>query len=308
MRKLQLLIGIILAVGAAVGVLFVGRLNQPPTFDVVVAIAEISAFTKLEAGDVAIDTQSLSPALADEYVLAQDWEPMMAEGVVAIETLHPGQPVLRVQVVSGAEAEGLDRLAAALDDPDRVVVSVPVEEDQLPGIVPGDVIALFFSAGHLQAQKLITDIVESEVEDFPTELADPTAPLTGTGSVAIVELPEVTTTTVELTLPLSKWICNGVVYRLNQERKENPNYGAPGMESEPRYVEGEVKALDLVIHRDDAERAAFALAHGEVRVFLLPAITRPDVEAGTLDASPGVTWTDFESQFFADRFAEQEVR
>jgi hypothetical protein len=32
------------------------------------------------------------------------------------------------------------------------------------------------------------------------------------------------------------------------------------------------------------------------------------VEAGTLDASPGITWTDFESQFFADRFAEQEAR
>ena len=307
MRKLQLLIGVILAVGAAVGVLFVGRLNQPPTFDVVVAIAEIPSFTSLEAGDVAVDTQSLSPALAEKYVLAQDWEPMMTEGVTAIETLHPGQPILRVQVVSGADAEGLDRLAAALDDPDWMVVSVPVEEDQLPGIVPGDVIALFFSAGHLQAQKLITDIVE--VEEIPTELiAGPTVPLTDTGSIAMVEPPQVTTTTVELTLPVSKWICNGVVYRLNQERKENPNYGAPGMESEPRYVEGEVKALDLVIHRDDAERAAFALAHGEVRVFLLPAITRPDVEAGTLDASPGVTWTDFESQFFADRFAEQEAR
>jgi hypothetical protein len=306
MRKLQLLIGIILAVGAAVGVLFVGQLNQPPTFDVVVAVAEIPEFSQLEAGDVAVDTQSLSPALAEKYVLAQDWEPMMAEGAAAIETLHPGQPILRVQVVSGAESEGLNRLAAALDDPDRMVVSVPVEEDQLPGIVPGDVIALFFSAGHLQAQKLITDIVE--IEDIPTELiASPAAPLTGTGSI-VIEPPEVTTTTVELTLPVSKWICNGVVYRLNQERKENPNYGAPGMESEPRYVEGEVKALDLVIHRDDAERAAFALAHGEVQVFLLPAITRPDVEAGTLDASPGVTWTDFESQFFADRFAEQEAQ
>ena len=64
MRKLQLLIGIILAAGAFVAVLFVGRLAQPTTFDVAVVIDAIPAFTPLDAGMVAVDTQSISAAVA----------------------------------------------------------------------------------------------------------------------------------------------------------------------------------------------------------------------------------------------------
>lgn len=290
MRRLQLLLGIVLAVGAIAGVLFVGWLTQPPTYDVVVVIQEVPAFTELSDDLVALDTQSLSAAVAEKYVLADEWSAMSAAGVVAVENLHPGQPLLREQVASGAGAEGLSRLAVALDDPDWVIVSVPVNQDDLPAIVPGDVVALFFAAGQVRANSIMTETVEA-LEG--AALVTATLPAANPGEPA--------TMTIELELPLAKWVSNGVVYRLNREQRENPNYGAPGMEREPRTIEGPVKSLDIVVHRDDAEWVAFALAHGRVRVGVLPAVARGDVEAGTFPPGQGVTWSDFEARFFAER-------
>ncbi len=298
MRKLQILLGIVLAVVAVLAVLFLGRLNQPVTFEVVVIREETPAFTELTGDMVTVDTQSLNPAVAETYVLASEFEAMMAEGAVAVEVLHRGQPLLRAQVASGVDAEGLSRLAVALTDPDRVIFPVPVDQDELPALVPGDVVALFFSAGQVQAHSLVTYTVEGE---------EPLRVNPSTGSTithTYVDLSQDSgpvTITTELVMPLTKWTSNGVVYRLNRQQRENPNYGAPGMEQEPRYIEGDVKSLDIVVHRDDAEWVAFALAHGRIQVAVLPAVAKRDVEAGTFPPGPGVTWTDFESRFFEER-------
>ena len=309
MRRLQLLLGIVLAVGAAVGVFFFGQLNQPPVFDVVIAIAEVPAFSEIDPGSVSVDRQSVSSAVAQRYVLVDEWASMLAEGkIAAAEPLHPGQPLMREQVVSGAEAEGLSRLSVVLDDPNQVIISVPVDQNQLPSLVPGDVIALYFTAddvyvggyfteaGGVSANVLVTETVEGEL---PT----PTPSRVTTGTRRYGEEPEIVTTTIELEMPLAKQIVNGVVYRFNQERKANPNYGAPGMENEPRYILGAIKALDVVIPRESAEWVVFALAHGRVRIGVLPIIARPLVEGDTFPPSVGVTWTDFEERFFEEREA-----
>lgn len=301
MRKLQILLGLALAVVAVVAVLFLGRLNKPVTFEVVVAREEIPAYTELSGDAVTVDTQSLNPAVAETYVLADEFQAMLASGVVAVEVLHRGQPLLRAQVASGADAEGLSRLAVALTEPDRVIFPVPVDQDELPALVPGDVVALFFSAGQVQAHSLVTYTVEGEETEPPR-----VNPSTGSTSThTYVDLSQddggPITITTELLMPLTKWTSNGVVYRLNRQKRENPNYGAPGMESEPRYIEGDVKSLDVVVRRDDAEWVAFALAHGRIQVAVLPAVAKADVEAGTFPPGAGVTWTDFESRFFEER-------
>lgn len=296
MRRLQILIGLVLAAGAAVGVMFVGQASKPPTYEVIVVADEVPAYTRLEAGLFALDVQSVSPNVAGQYVLRGELDEMLAAGAVAVENLHRNQPLLRVQVASGAEAGGLSRLAVALTDPERVIVSVPIKPEDTPGVYPGDVVALFYSAGSLQAQKLATDVIELRGDALPT----PAPAFTPTLDVEL-EPPYLATTTVEAKLPLTKWVANGVVYRLNRETTANPNYGAPGMEAEPRYIQGELRGVDVVIHRDDAEWVAFALAHGKVQVAVLPAVTRPDVEAGAFAPSQGVTWSDLEERFWSER-------
>jgi hypothetical protein len=283
MRKIQLFLGLLLAAGAFVAVLFIGQLTQPVVYDVAVVANTVAPFTPLTPEMFLIDTQSVSPAVADKYVLVDELNDLLTTGAVAVEPLHVGQPLLREQVASGAQAEGLSRLAVALSDPERVIVSVPVDQELVPSVFPGDAVALFFAAGNLQAQALVTETVE------------------GPKPVVVISPGEPVTRTTELQLPVAKWIANGVVYRLNREVRENPNYGAPGMENEPRYIEGPVKSLDVVVQRADAEWVAFALAHGDVQLAVLPAVTKPDVEAGTFKASGGVTWSDFEERFFDER-------
>ena len=95
MRKLQLLLGIILAAGAFLGVLLIGKITQPATYEVTVVLQEIPAYTRLTQDTMGLDTQSLSASVADKYVLADEFENLLAEGVVAVENLHPGQPLLR---------------------------------------------------------------------------------------------------------------------------------------------------------------------------------------------------------------------
>jgi hypothetical protein len=296
MRKIQLILGLLLAAGAFVAVLFIGQLSQPATYDVAVAGGSVSAFTLLTPDLFVIDTQSVSAAVAEKYVLAGELDELLAAGAVAVEPLHAGQPLLREQIASGVQADGLSRLAVALDDPDQVIVSIPVDQNKIPAVFPGDAAALFFAAGDVQAQTLITETVAESRRPAAIQ------PLSGTLVVDATAAP--LTTTTALQLPVAKWIANGVVYRLNREVRENPSYGAPGMEGEPRYIEGPVKSLDVVVARADAEWIAFALAHGQVQLGVLPAVARPDVEAGTFAASGGVTWSDFEQRFFEEREGE----
>lgn len=300
MRKLQLLIGLLLAAGAFVAVLFIGRLSQPVLYDIVVIISEVPAFTRLTPDMAAVDSWSMSDAVAEKYVSASDWEQMLAEGAVAVENLHVGQPLLRAQIATGVNAEKVSRLSVALSDPERIIVSIPVNEEYLPALVPGDVVALFYAAGNVNAQTLVTEVVE----------APPSTP-SATGAVVVEEeaasaAAGPVTTTIELKMPVAKWIASGVVYRLNREKRENPNYGAPGAGNEPRYIEGAVKSLDVVVRRGDAEWIAFALEHGRVRVAVLPAVTREAVEQGDFPPSEGVTWTDFEKRFFEERGVKDE--
>lgn len=287
MRKIQLVLGLILAAGAFVGVLVIGQATQPPMYDVAVVTAEVPAFTALTSDLFGTDSQSVSPAVAAKYVMAADLPELIAAGAVAVENLRPGQPLLREQVAAGAQAAGVSRLAVALKDPDLVIVAVPVGSNNLPAVFPGDVVALFYASGNVQAQTIATATIEGPP---PTPTPMPMG-----------NISETVVVTTELQLPVAKWIANGVVYKLNREIKENPNYGAPGQDNEPRYIEGEVRSLDVVVRRNVAEWVAFALANGKVQVGVLPAVTRPEVEQGTLARSEGVTWSDFEKRFFEDR-------
>ena len=73
-----------------------GKINQPTVYPVVIAVQEIPPFTTVAPDAVSVDQQAVNAKVADRYVLVDEWEAMTAEGnVVAIEPLHPGQPLLR---------------------------------------------------------------------------------------------------------------------------------------------------------------------------------------------------------------------
>ncbi len=287
-RSLQMILGLLLALAAFGGAILANVLTRPPEYAVAVVVTEVAPFTPLTADQVQIDVQTISEAVAAKYILADEWDAMLNAGdIIAVESLHPGQPLLREALATGDNAGKVKRLSVALTDPELVIINVPVEQGKIPAVYPGDAIALFYSAGQLQAQKIATDVVTAaNLEPTP-------APALLPGETA--------SHTLELQLPLSKWIANGLVYRLNREVKDNPNYGAPGSENEPATIEGAVNGLDVVVSRETAEWMAFALAHGKVQVGVLPAVAVPEIKAGTLPPSRGVTWSDLEDRFFEDR-------
>jgi hypothetical protein len=312
-RSLKLILGLILAAVAFVGVILVGSLTQPPTYEVAIVVDTVAPFTAVTADKVQIDVQSLSAAVAEQYLLGEEWEALQAAGpVIAVEPLYPGQPLMREVLATGDNAQQVKRLSVALTNPDLTIIGVPVDPEQLPSVYAGDAVALYFSAGQLQAQTIATDVVtlpELTPDPRTGELVTGTAAVTPTTPVVtrnvVVEQTEPTTETIELNLPLTKRLAEGLVYRLNREQRENPNYGAPGMEHEPRTIEGQVTSLDVVVHQDAAEWIAFALAHGKVQVGVLPAVAIPQLQAGTLPPSPGATWTDLEAIFFAQRLGKE---
>ena len=287
-RKIQILIGLVLMIVVFGAVLLIAQRSQPQTYDVAVVMKDIPAYTPLTTDMLATDSQSVSAAVAQKYILTGDLPELLAAGAVSVENLHPGQPLLRVQVAAGVQAQGLSRLSVALKDPNLVIVAIPVVPSNLPAVFPGDAIALFFASGNVQAQTIQTTTVSGPT---PTPTPRPLGVISQT-----------TVLTTELQLPLAKWLSNGVVYRVNRQMKENPNYGAPGAApDEPRYLDGDIQSLDVVVRRDAAEWVAFALANGKVQIGVLPAVNRPNVEKGDFGASAGVTWSDFEKRFFADR-------
>ena len=148
-----------------------------------------------------------------------------------------------------------------------------------------------------------SSIAAALLHDIPEDCGLPVSEIEARFGPEIAKLVDGTTKLGKVSFAASPAVANGVVYHVNREQRENPNYGAPGMDREPRYVEGRIQSLDVVVGREDAEWLAFALAHGEIQVAVLPAVARDAVEAGRFPVSRGVTWSDWEEQFFVERVA-----
>lgn len=275
MRKIQILVGLVLAIGAFIGTFLIGQMTRPPEFPVLIAVKEIPAYTTLDANMVAIDSWGMSPAVAKKYLSPEIFKKTK---VVTIEPIHVGQPILLAQVVYGQEAEKATRLSTALKDPNLTIITIPVHQEALPKVTIGDTVGLIYYTGDVQAQTIVT-------RTTPIKTTKPITP-----------------TEVTLALPVTKWLTQGIVYSVNRELKENPYYGAPGMEGQPMYIEGDVKSISVAIPRTDVEKVTFALNSGNIQVVLMSALAKELLETGELSPTIGYTWSDFEKEFFTDRF------
>ncbi|HEC36469.1 MAG TPA: hypothetical protein ENI39_08050 [Anaerolineae bacterium] len=307
-RKLSLALGILLAVGAFVGVLLLGSVVNPSPYHVVVAITEIQPGTVLEEGMVGIDAQVVSPQVAGEYVLAEELDRYL--GKYVIRGLAPGQPLMHRDLVAADNPAARRRLALALEDPDLVAMVIPVQDNAPDGIVPGDRIGIVWSVG--EAGFLAGPAGGGRPEAFGAP-STPEGYAPG-GSEGVepslpggVELPPeaaavlgeaATGPTPEVSLPLAKTIVDTAqVIRVRREREANPAY--TGQEGESPYIEGRVIGLEVAVAREEVEAIQFAVANGEYSIVVLSPNADP---AGLTDASTlGVMWQDVVAYFEADR-------
>ncbi len=311
-RKLSLVLGILLAVGAFVGVLLLGSVVNPSPYHVVVAITEIQPGTILEEGMVGIDAQVVSPRVAGEYVLEKELEQYLGKYVV--RSLVPGQPLMHRDLVAADNPAAQRRLALALEDPDQVAMVIPIRDNAPDDVVPGDRIAIVWSVGEAGFLAGPAGGGYPETPGMPTtpattpegKGAEPSPGVEPPSSEGVELPPEVAAVlgeaaaqpAPEVSLPLAKTIINTAqVIRVRRERTPNPAY--TGQEGESPYVEGRIIGLEVAVAREEMEAIQFAVANGEYSVVVLS----PNADSAELaDASTlGVMWPDVVAYFAADR-------
>ncbi len=302
-KSLQFWLGLGLATVAFVGVSVYARLFNPEPTQVIVARAEIPAYTRLDKSMLSVDEQHLSPKLAQRYVTSAELATILSNNAVAVETIHAGEPLSKQRLVVGPDALKVSRLSLALQDPTQVIRTLPVKPDQFPGdIVPGDLIDLYVTfgsppSGDISYTRTVTNGLVATSGVAATTMPTPKPVVASATSTPTVE-------EYSAQMPVSKRLISGLlVVSVNHEMVQNPNYGiGAGVQSEPAYIEGGVRSLDVLARNEDAEKIDFALTNGKVNIGLRSALARQAIEQGTpVPPSNGWTWTDFTQEFFRNR-------
>jgi hypothetical protein len=324
-RRLSLVFGIVLSVGAFVGYLLLGAVTNPSPYPVWVVVTDVQPGEILTRGMVGSDPQRVSPRVAQEYVLGDQLEEYLGKYVA--RQLVPGQPLMHHDVVAEGNPAGARRLALVLEDPDDVAMVLPVEEENVVDLVlPGDSIAIVWSIGEgalltgspgapeeqsPYSPSLADYTVGPEGQLIPVAEEAPRGEEEGEGEGELPpydELPSevadllgasVTEEIVpEVSLPLAKTLVN-VAQVIQVRREEQPNPAYTGDPEESPYIPGRIIGLDLVVPRDEMEAIRFAVANGDYSVVILS----PNADLTLMEqaATYGVMWSDVKAYIAADR-------
>jgi Flp pilus assembly protein CpaB len=292
---LQFWLGLLLAGGAVVAFVLLGQVLNPTPLRVVVAREDIQRGDILTEDVLMVSKQQLSPSLASYYVQESDL-PLVLGGV-AVDSIYKGDPIAKMRLAVGQDIEKARRLSAALGDTTKVIRVIPVKPDNCPSLVyPGDVIEIGFSlSGQMPSQIGPKETPQARGYNVPVG-----------GGAAVEEEGEET-----FDLPASKVVLRDVlVLRVEHKQIPNPNYGA-GVGSQaneqPAFLKGDVERLVVLVGEQDSELLDFAIHNGKLSVGLRSYLVRDEMDAGEEQpATLGVTWTDFDEWFRAQRLSATE--
>jgi Flp pilus assembly protein CpaB len=247
LRSATFLVGLALTVGAFLAFLILGNVFNPPPYQVVVVVRDVTPGTPLTKDLLTTSAQGISSRVAAGYVLAGELSQYL--GATIIEPMHPGDPLTKSRLVKDGNPAAIQRAALGLDDPAKTLMVVPVDDKTAPdNIAHGDHMDLVYTVGR---------------EPTSTETQNPSG-YTAPGSTG--GMPEEEEET--LALPLAKLVFKNLkVARIHREKQPNPSYS--GGEGESPYIEGKLNGLEVVVDREQEELLGWAVQHGKVRVALL---------------------------------------
>ncbi len=301
--RLSLILGLFLAVGAFVALLLLGQVLNPTPYQVAVVIKEISPGERLRRDMIAIDPQSVDAKVAAEYILANELDDWM--GVTIVDPLHPGQPLLKANLVREDHPRADQRLSLALADGDKVAMVIPVSAETAPqNIRAGDRVDIIYGVGRVREQTgapatapwLAPDQDDQDPDIPPGDI--PTSPweVPGEAPGAAPEVSLEPTPMPQIDFPFAKAVLKDLeVVAVIHDERPNPAYGGPQSDQSPT-LKGDVKALQVVLPRAHAEMMHYGVTTGDYRIALLS----PNApERG--DATLGMTWKDLEAFFWVQR-------
>lgn len=278
--SVTLLIGVVVVIGTFFGILFFLQAQQPTTYPVLVAVADIPAYSALTVDMIAVDNQMVHPSLLENLILEDQFPEF--EGAVTLEPIYAGEQLTRIRLATGARAQALQRLSQALKDPNKSAMVLPVDAKSAPSrIVPGDTVNLVFSVGAMGIREQTIGVT-----------LDPPGAGESTPDDPVV---------LSATLPASVVLLRGVpVLEVQHELIQNPAYyggslfggeGEEAAQTESAYVKGAIESLTVLVDKEQQAVLAFALHNGDIDIAVTPAFAE-DVEL------PGVSWTDFNWWYF----------
>ena len=304
-KVVKIAIGVVLILIAIGGVFLVNTMTAPHYYNVVIAAHEIPAYTPLQEamdqGWIGTLRQSFPASMQGYYVLQDELGALLQDGVI-VEGMRAGEPLMRVNVATGENAQKVRRLSVALTDPDYGIVRVPVEPAHVPKLYYGDLVDIYATFGAVRATELMTDVVVdpaavlTETEETTAEAETEVVPAP---VVPDLEESEAFTRTFSSEMPVTmRVISHALVVRINHKLIPNPQYGT-GDQSAPPYIEGALESVDLLIPNAGVEEAQWAILNGTMSIVLRPAV------AGTVKEPPteGFTWSDFNDLFWRRRHA-----
>lgn len=304
-------IGILLALGAFVGFIFLGNFLAPPPASVVVALRDIPPYTPLDATMLGIDAQHLNGQVLATLVQKHELDQYL--GGFVTTPIYAGEPLRKSAVVMQGNPLASKRLALALTDSNRVAAVIPVSAQTAPTqIVTGDYVDLVISMAPGNLASGSTDKFGQILAGQNNVLAGnvgfgPAAVITPTRNTALPSLLSATGVFSgslpgeAMNLPVTKAVIRDVpVLAVAFDQTPNPTYASAGFGDngnaappQPAYVDGEIKSVTVSVPRESAELLNFGIDNGKVHVMLLP-VQKGETEfaAHTNDPTLGVSWND----------------
>jgi len=292
LRSATFIVGAVLTVGAFLAYLVLGNLFNPPPYQVLVVVQDVSPGETLTDNMVATSAQRISGRVASGYVLAGELDQF--RGALVVEPLHPGDPLTKNRLVKSGNPAAERRAALGLEDPDKVLMVVPGDEKSVSaGVAAGDRVDLIYSVGQPPESNLPTPLPFASLGATPVPSRVSAQP--GQTAVATPDL--------QVGLPLAKLVFYDLtVVRVRREQQPNPAYS--GQQGESPYIDGPINALELLVPRAQQELLQWSIATGgKVAV----AIVSPEAPKDQRVETFGMTWDDLLAWFKSERAKRLEA-
>lgn len=301
LRSSTFIVGILFAVGAFAALLLLGTVLNPPPYQVVIARADIPAYSRISSESLALDSQTMSRQVASSLITSGELDHYL--GGLTVENIRAGEPLRKGAIVSTTNPSAANRLALMLDDAQAVAMVIPVDPKSAPEqIQVGDYvdIVLSLTPGAINANTTenFGDAL-STPNAVTTVLPRPTRAITITATLSNTVLsPE------EMNLPATKVTIRQVpILSVRRERISNPNFtvapvGEDASPNEPAFVDGDIQAVLVRVPRASIELLTFAMDNGKVHLSLLsPHVVENQQDTPTL----GMSWKDVISWMMEER-------
>jgi hypothetical protein len=271
------LVGLALVAAAFLGTLYFGSVNNRPVSRVLMAYRDIGVGERINAADLKVAELPLDPGLARLYVTESELDQF--QSAVVVDVLRRGDPLSKAKLnVKGDLASGgaRGRYALVLDNPNDVVLTLPVEQDYIPnGLSTSDSVNILLVAGNDINQ--LPRAREESVVSASSQTATPTPRANA--------MPQATPTP-QLALPLADVMLERVpVLDVNRKQLPNPNAG-PDRPGEPAFVNGEITSIVVKVPRTHQAILSFGASTKRLRF----AVVSPQYAEKDVKPQLGVSW------------------